>query len=196
MVEGLGGESSSDLSADLSVLETVRWARHQFERDLCDASLKRSEEVFEILRLDTAYQFAEFFFLMKARRIETADHLAGLEEAHNLYLGQLMRDPAKMKRMNLRRSRIEDALFTGETRPRLLQDWRDGPGTIDQSNLARFLAMTMSTETCRKLSVTFAEAGFLVRRRSPYGTTLVRSTGVAEQVFGDCLRKLRLRLVQ
>ena len=156
--------------------------------------MSRNESVVEVLRLDTAYQFAEFFYLLKARGLESLSHLARLEAIHSRYIEGLMRDPVKIKRLNLRRSRVEDACFTGETRPRLLQDWKDCPGTIDQSNLARFLFMTMSTETCRKLSVAFAEAGFLTRRRSAYGTTLLRSTGRAEEVFGGCLRALRLRI--
>jgi hypothetical protein len=78
--------------------------------------------------------------------------------------------------------------------PRLLQNWREKPGTIDQSNLARLLVSVMSTETCRKLVVACAEAGCLRREKTPYGTIVVSSTGVLERIFGDCLREMRLRI--
>jgi len=49
-----------------------------------------------------------------------------------------------------------------------------------QSNLARFLAALMSTETCRKIVVACAQAGFLLRERNPYGTIFAigRQSGV------------------
>lgn len=189
-------QKGDPVAADLFVLETMRWARQEFEKRLCAMSVDRSDPVLEVLRLETTYQFAEFFYLLRAQRIETAEQLAQLEEGHSRYFDQLSRDKAKIKRLKLRESRVSDALFTGDTRPRLIQDWRDNPGTIDQSNLARFLAMTMSKETCRSLAVACASAGFLTRWKSPLGTTLVRSTGIMEDVFGEYLRAFRNRIVE
>jgi hypothetical protein len=87
-----------------------------------------------------------------------------------------------------------DAIFTADTMPRLLQNWRDNPGAIDQSNLARLLVGVMSTETCRKLVIAFAEAGFLKRERTPFGTIIVSSTGLMEHIFGYCVREMRLQI--
>jgi hypothetical protein len=84
-------------------------------------------------------------------------------------------------------------MFTSDTMPRLLQNWQEEPGAIDQSNLARFLGVVMSPETCRKTVVACAEAGFLVRRKSPYGTFIVKSAGDLERVFGSTLREARSR---
>jgi hypothetical protein len=80
--------------------------------------------------------------------------------------------------------------------PRLLQHWRESAGAIDQSNLARLLMSVMSTETCRKVIVACADAGFLARKRTPYGTVLVISNGTLEEIFGGCLRDLRLRMLR
>jgi hypothetical protein len=89
-----------------------------------------------------------------------------------------------------------DAMFTADTLPRLLQHWGDKPGTLDQSNLARFLAGLMSSETCRKVVVACGQAGFLERERSPYGTMFVRSVGMMERLFAQSLRELRRRTMK
>src|SRR6516165_6391353 len=96
--------------------------------------------------------------------------------------------PKKMARLGLNSERLLDAMFAADTMRRLGQIWHDRPGTLDQSNLARLLVLVMSTETCRKIAVACAKAGFLQREESPYGMMLVRSNGVLEQVFGGCIR--------
>lgn len=98
-----------------------------------------------------------------------------------------------MERLGLTRERLLDAIFTGDTLPRLLQHWRDKPGAIDQSNLARFLATILSSETCRKIVVALARAGFLKREKTAFGTVLVSSSGRLEKLFGDGLRRARER---
>jgi hypothetical protein len=148
----------------------------------------------DVLRLEAAYQFSEFFYLLSARRIETEDDVRRLAELHNQYIVDLTKDPQKMARMGLKLNRLLDAMFTSDTMPRLLQNWREKPGAIDQSNLARLLVSVMSTETCRKLVVACAEAGYLRREKTPYGTIVVSSTGVLERIFGECLREMRLRI--
>jgi hypothetical protein len=82
-------------------------------------------------------------------------------------------------------------MFIADTLPWLESCWREVPGALDQSNLARFLAAQMSSETTRKLVVACTVAGFLNRRESVYGTIVVVSTGVMEDIFGQCLREMR-----
>jgi hypothetical protein len=105
-----------------------------------------------------------------------------------------MKDPAKIARLGLTAARLIDAMFTADTMPRLLQNWRERPGAIDQSNLARLLVLVMSTETCRKVVMACSTAGFLARERTAYGTALIFSNGRIENVFGSCIRDLRRRL--
>lgn len=116
-----------------------------------------------MLQIEAMYQFCEFFYLLKARRIETAETISALADIHNRHLDALSRDTDKMKRLGLNRARVLDAIFTADTLPRLIEIWRERPGHFDQSNLARLLATVMSSETCRKLIIASAEAGFLSR---------------------------------
>ncbi len=191
MIEAVETE---DLDADLYVLESILWSKTALSARLIDASASRDTGVIDLLRIEAMYQFAEFFFVLKARGIETVERLSLLADMHNAHVSALTLDPDKMRRLGLRSERLLDSIFTSDTMPRLLQTWRERPGTVDQSNLGRLLVTVMSTETCRKLVVASAEAGFLVREKSPYGTVLVRSTGVMEKVFGGVIRDLRRRI--
>ncbi len=142
------------------------------------------------------YEFSEFFYLLKARKIETSDDIRNLAEAHNAYLTELTRDDSKMRRIGLKRDRLLLAIFTSDTLPRLIQNWKDQAGAIDQSNLGRLLVTIMSVETTRKLVVGAAKAGFLHREKTPYGTFVVRSNGKMEDVYGRVVRDLRINLVR
>lgn len=181
-------------NAELALLGHLRWSRKEFQDRVCAASESRKDGTFETLRLEATYQFAEFLFLLRGQGIETESDIHRLAELHNQYIVDLLKDPAKLNRLGLNKERVLEAMFTADTMPRLLQNWRDKPGAIDQSNLARLLMSVMSTETCRKVIVACAEAGFVDRTRTPYGTMLVRSKNVLEDIFGAILRELRSRI--
>ena len=184
---------ANEIAPDLALLESLRWARKEFLDRICEASESRDDDVLTTLRLEATYQLAEFLYLLRANRIDGEDQIRMLAEMHNQYLVELTEDRGKLNRLGLNRDRLLDAIFTADTLPRLLQHWREKSGTLDQSNLARFLAGLMSTETCRKVVVACGQAGYLVREKSPYGTMFVRSTGALERIFAQCLRDLRLR---
>jgi hypothetical protein len=184
---------AAELEPDLVLLEHLRLARKEFLDRVCEASESREEGVLSTLRLEATYQLAEFLYLLRARGIETEAQIRMLAELHNEYIVGLTKDMAKIARLGLNRERLLDAMFTADTLPRLVLHWAEKPGTLDQSNLARLLAGLMSAETCRKVVLACAEAGFLMRDRSPYGTIFVRSTGALERIFAECLRKLRLQ---
>ena len=184
------------IEADLALQECLLWSRAELFDRLTAASLSQVQVTAETLRLDAMSPFVEFFYLIRARRIETTDQITRLAEIHNEHIDLLCRDASKMKRLGLRKDRLLDAIFTSDTLPRLTETWKLHPGRIDQSNLARFLATVMSTETCRKLVVACADAGFLSRSKSPFGAVLVQSTGIMEQIFGGVLRDLRRRIVE
>jgi hypothetical protein len=183
-----------EIEADLALLESLRWSKKEFFDRICQESKSQDEKVLSVLRLEPAYQFAEFYYLLRARRIETEDDIQRLADIHNKYIVDLTKDPKKMTRLGLNSERLLDAMFAADTMRRLAQIWRDRPGTLDQSNLARLLVLVMSTETCRKVAVACAKAGFLLREESPYGMMLLCSNGVLEQVFGGCIRDLRDRI--
>lgn len=186
--------SEAEVEADLVLLESLRWSRKEFLDRLGEASATEDEEVLATLRLESTYQLAEFYYLLRARGIDTEEKIQLLADLHNQYIVELMKDAAKVARLGLTSDRLLEAMFTADTMPRLLQNWRERPGAIDQSNLARFLVTVMSTETCRKIVMAAATAGFLERQRTPYGTILVVSNGTLEGIFGRCVRDLRRHL--
>jgi hypothetical protein len=183
-----------EIEADLALLESLRWSKKEFFDRICQESKSQDEKVLSDLRSEPTYQFAEFYYLLRARKIETEDDIRRLADIHNKYIVELTKDVNKMARLGLKSDRLLDAMFPADTMRRLGQIWRDRPGTLDQSNLARLLVLVMSTETCRKLVIACEEAGFLHREESPYGMKLVRSNGVLEHVFGGCIRDLRHRI--
>jgi hypothetical protein len=182
---------TAGLEPDLALLESLRWARKEFLDRICEESQSRDDDVLGTLRLEATYQVAEFLYLLRARGIESEEQIRMLAELHNAYIVDLTKDPAKAARLGLSRDRLLDAIFTADTLPRLVHNWSARPGTLDQSNLARFLAALMSAETCRKVIVACGEAGFLVRDRSAQGAILVRSAGTLERLFAQTLRELR-----
>jgi hypothetical protein len=184
----------SQLMADLDMVEIFRWYRMVFSERLVNASNSHDEELLATLRLEATYQLAEFYYVLKARGIRTEDQIKMLADLHNGYIADLTRDPAKMARLGLNKDRLLNAMFTADTLPRLLQNWRERPGAFDQSNLARLLAVAMSAETCRKVVVACADAGFLLRERTSYGTIIIVSTGVLEDTLGQCVREARQRI--
>jgi hypothetical protein len=188
------GKERDEVEADLALLENLRWSKQQFFERTCEESSSRKEKILSVLRSEPTYQLAEFLYLLAARGIETVDDLARLADIHNRYIVELTKDPAKMTRLGLKSDRLHGAMFTADTMPRLLQNWRDRPGTFDQSNLGRLLVLVMSMETCRRVAMACTEAGFLKREKSPYGTILVSSNGALERIFESCARELRHRI--
>jgi hypothetical protein len=185
---------SNELEADLYLLERMRYSRAQLNETICTASLSQASNVIQTLRLESSYHLCEFFFLLKANGFYETDDIQMLADMHNRYLADTLKDPVRMQRMNVSSDRLLQAIFTGDTMPRLLEVWRHNRGSLDQSNLARFLVTIMSTETCRKLVVAFTSAGFLERSRTAHGTVVIRSNGAIEDIFGASIRQLRLEI--
>ena len=184
--------NESELEADLILLEHLKAGRKAFVEQLCSASRTQTEAVLAVLRMESTYLIAEFFDLIRAHGIDSADQLQRLAELHNHYISELIKDTERATRFGLSTDRLLDAIFTGDTMPRLIQQWVDRPGALDQSNLARFLVTLMSAESCRKIVVACEQAGFLERERTRTGATVVRSTGIMEGIFARGVRSLRL----
>jgi hypothetical protein len=194
MTRGYSFSRRGELERDLELLEVLRWGRKEFADRLIQESRSQKPDMLNLLRSEPGYQLADFFYLLKARRMESEEDIKTLAELHNQYIVDLTRDAEKMSRLGLKRERLLDAILTADTMPRLLANWRESSGAIDQSNLARLLVTVMSSETCRKLVVAFADAGFLKRERTAFGTIVVSSTGVMERIFGSCIREIRLQI--
>jgi hypothetical protein len=183
--------NEAGMEADLILLEQLKSGRKAFVEQLCSASRAQTESVLSVLRMESTYMIAEFFYLIRAHGIETAEQLQRLAELHNHYISELIKDRERASRFGLSSDRLLDAIFTGDTMPRLVQQWADRPGALDQSNLARFVVTLMSAESCRKIVVACEQAGFLQRERTRAGATVVISSGVMEGIFARYVRALR-----
>jgi hypothetical protein len=186
--------SRTELEKDFAALEHMRRARMCFSARICAASAAQDEETLDALRQDSMFEFAEFYFTLAAMGFQAAEDIVILAEMHNQRIEDLLGDPEAMRRRKLRKDRLLAAIFTADTKPRLEQIWREQPGALDQSNLARFLAPQVSAETTRKLCAASSAAGFLTRRETVFGAVVHSSTGVMEEAFGSCLREMRLSI--
>jgi hypothetical protein len=181
----------SEAEKDLAALEYMRRARMHFEERICEASAAQDDEILEGLRLESMFEFAEFYFAIKVMGFTEPDDITLLARAHNQRIIDLEKNPAELRRRRLTKERVLKGMFTADTLPRLESCWREAPGSLDQSNLGRFLAPQMSPETTRKLVIACKDAGFLSRRETVFGAMVVVSTGVMEDVFGQCMREMR-----
>lgn len=177
-----------ETTADLTFMETLRRMRATFAATIVEAA--RSDD-HDLLRHDSFYQFAEFFYAMRTYGVDGTEKLERLALLHNEHLQRLRRDPDKLRRYGLSPQRIDAAIFTDDKLLKLTANFSGRVGGIDQSDLARLLVTVMSDETCRKLIIAAESAGFIERLKSPFGAILVVSRGVMERVFGDVLREAR-----
>ena len=180
---------------DIRTCEALHEARASFQDALVEGSAVQDRHVAAQLRQEPVYQMAEFFFLLRAFRLDGEDKIRRYAELHNRHLEGLQADRTKMRRLGLSPTRVQRGMFSRDSIPKLVENYRSGDGAIDQSDLSRLLIEVMSPETCRKTAVTLTEAGFLERRRSPYQSVLVRSTGTLERIFARSLRHVRSTLV-
>lgn len=180
-----------ELQEDIAALQAFRISRLRFTNRVIELSADKSETVAAVLRSDPFYQLAEFYFLLSGYNIEATVEFAAYIERHNSYLTDLLKDPAKMLRMGLKRDRLLAAILDGETTPRVLRLWSESKGTLDQSTLGRLLVPVMSNETARKVVIAATKAGFLTREASVYRLMMVASTGRLEKIYGQCLREFR-----
>jgi hypothetical protein len=176
---------------DLAALEYMRRARVNFEERICEASATQDEAILEGLRLESMFEFAEFYFAIWVLGFTDPADITILANKHNQRIVDLEKNPVELRRRRLTKERVLKGMFTSDTLPRLESCWREAPGSLDQSNLARFLMPQMSPETTRKHVHASTAAGFLNRRETVFGTMVVVSTGVMEDVFGQCMREMR-----
>ena len=180
---------------DIRTCEALHEARAAFHDALVEGSAVQDRYFAAQLRQEPPYQMAEFFFLLRAFHLDSEEKVRRYAELHNRHLEQLQADREKMRRLGLSPTRVRKGMFSPESIPKLVENYRAGDGAIDQSDLSRLLIEVMSPETCRKTAVTLTDAGYLERRRTPYQSVLVRSTGALERIFSGSLRHVRSSLV-
>ena len=188
-----GGEETM---RDVRTCEVLHEARADFHNALVEGSVVKDPHFVAQLRQEPTYQMAEFFYLLRAFRLDGEEKIRRYVALHNRHLEALQEDRAKMRRLGLSPTRVRRGRFSPASVPKLIENYRTGDAAIDQSDLSRFLIEVMSPETSRKTAVILTEAGYLERRRSPYQSVLVRSTGALERIFARGLRHVRTALAE
>ena len=188
--------SDEETMHDIRTCEVLHEARVDFHNALVEGSSVKDPHFVAQLRQDPAYQMAEFFYLLRAFRLDDEEKFRHYVDLHNRHLETLSEDRAKMRRLGLSPTRVRKGLFSQSSIPKLIENYRTGDAAIDQSDLSRFLIEVMSPETSRKTALALTEAGYLERRRSPYQSVLVRSTGALERIFARGLRHVRTALAR
>ena len=176
---------------DIRVCEAIHEARSAFQEALVAGSAIQERHFVRQLRQAPVYQMAEFFYLVRAFRLDSEEKVRRYAELHNRHLEAVRADPVKLHRLGLSPTRVQRGMFSPDSIPKLVENYRSGDAAIDQSDLSRLLIEVMSPETCRKTTVTLTEADYLERRRSPHQSVLVRSTGAMERLFARSLRHVR-----
>ncbi len=180
--------------ADIGVCEAMHEARAAFQEALVAGSAIQERHFVRQLRQEPVHRMAEFFYLIRAFRLDSEEKVRRYAELHNHHLEALQADPGKMHRLGITRTRVEKGVFSADSIAKLVENYRSGGAAIDQSDLSRLLIEVMSPETCRKTTVTLTDAGYLERCRSPYRSVLVRSTGTMERLFAESLAHVRRAL--
>jgi hypothetical protein len=184
-------DASGEIVADLAFVETLRLLRVRFQAETASAAASIDPDVLLALRQESFFQFAEFFYALRAYGIDSGDKLERLAHLHNDHLVAISQDRERMRRYGLTPERLESAMFTGDNLRKLLANVAGPTPGIDQSDLARLLVTVMSTETCRKLVLIAEKAGFVRRVRVAAGPVLVVSEGTMERIYGSVIREAR-----
>ncbi|QTL04434.1 hypothetical protein J5J86_03570 [Aquabacter sp. L1I39] len=178
----------------LGIIDSLLEYRKVFFNCLLSQVHERDHNVEAMLASDASLVIAQFFYRIREAGVESVEDIREIALRHNLELSRLTGSEAEARHVRLKPERIQRAIFNGDVMQRLIQNWRDQKGAIDQSNLARFLVLEMSTETCRKAVVALSQAGCLDRVPTPYGTTLVISNGRLESIVDRSISVLRRQL--
>lgn len=186
----------SETMRDIRTCEALHEARAAFQDALVEGSPIQDRHFVRQLRQEPTYQIAEFFYLLRAFRLDSESKIRRYAELHNRHLEELQADRPKMHRLGLSPTRVGKGMFAADSIPKLVENYRAGDAAIDQSDLSRLLIEVMSPETCRKTAMMLTEAGYLERQHSPYRSVLVRSPGKLERVFARSLRYVRATLAQ
>src|ERR1700730_206147 len=129
----------AEIEKDLFFLECVRLMRVEFSERVCARSKSQAETTLATLRLEATYQMAEFYYLLRALDIKTAEQIENLTNIHNDDIIKLTKDTAGRARMGKSNARLLNAIFPSDTLQRRVESGREQRGAIDQPNLARFL---------------------------------------------------------
>jgi hypothetical protein len=121
----------SEAEKDLAALEYMRRARLNFEERICEASATQNEAILEVLRLESMFEFAEFYFAVRVMGFNEPDDITILAKLQNQRIIDLEKNPIELRRRRLTKERVLKGMFTNDTHrvwpewPRLIPDPRN-----------------------------------------------------------------------
>ncbi|MGB8277925.1 MAG: hypothetical protein WCF20_08360 [Methylovirgula sp.] len=177
----------NDSKKNWLTLEIVRRAKATFIDRLCRESMSQDARVLSQLAGEHMFEFAEFYYSMHAMGLTGADDIIVLLDLHNERV-------AALAKARLAPQRLAGAIFPDVDLVRLEEIWRDMPGGLEQSALARFLAPHMSEDSVHMLVIACEAAGFVTRTATVCNCVVVSSTGVVEEVMTASLRDMRFAI--
>ena len=188
-------QPQAELDADLALFEEMFSAKAEFFDELVESRREGSTNEVSELRQETIYAIAHFFYLLKVFGIDGPDKLRDFAFAHNQNMAELREDEKERIKLGIQPQRLESAFFnTDDNLDRLRLNCGARGIRLSQSDLARFLVEYMSAETCRSAVAVLHDAGYLKRSRSAFGSVLISSNGMLEEIFAGYIRSFRLAL--
>ena len=179
---------------DIETVKAMRAARQAFSDGIVAAARSHERELLRRLKSDSVFQIAEFFFLLQCHGIVNVKQVKAFARLHNEYLRNAMNTPEKLERIDRTKSQLDGAFFSDIGIEKLGENFQRTPPSFDQSDLCRFLVTQQSFENCRRSLKILREAGLLEAERIAYGSLILHSRGLLEQVYGNHIGTLRAML--
>ena len=179
---------------DIEAVKAMRAARQAFSDGIVTAARCHERDLLRRLKSDSVFQIAEFFFLLECHGIATVAQIKAFARLHNEYLRDAMNTPEKLERLERTKTQIDGAFFSDIGIEKLAENFQRKPPSFDQSDLCRFLVTQQSFENCRRSLKVLREAGLLEEQRIAYGSLILHSCGLLEQIYRDHIDTLRALL--
>lgn len=184
-------------SIELLCLVALREAREWFQTEIVQkaraydgskAKAELTEEDFDLLRGNEAFQIAEFYYLLQQFNLADPQRIRQFLYRHNDDMSAMIADKEKRIAMGLSASRLEEGIFSETQIEKVVQQISEGKLRLDQSDLGRLLCSLLSVEITRKSVVALARGGWLTRVK--IGHVLIVSSGVLEACFETHLNRI------
>ena len=179
---------------DIEAVKAMRAARQAFSDGIVAAARSHERVLLRRLKSDSVFQIAEFFFLLACHGIATVEQIKAFARLHNEYLRNAMHTPEKLARLERTKTQIDGAFFSDIGIEKLAENFQRKPPSFDQSDLCRFLVTQQSVENCRRSLKVLRESGLLDEERIAYGSLILHSPGLLEQVYRNHIGTLRAML--
>ena len=170
------------------LLTTLLQAESVFTQEF--AKVTDDQKAVKALQHVAVREIAIFFFLLKQNRVTDGRRIREAAIAHNALIDELKDDQSALGAIKKTQAQISSAKFTEHGIAKLMSNYELAGNPIDQSDLSRFLALQMSTETCRSTIELLSRYDFLERSKIETGSTLIRNTTKLIEIVSNYLANL------